>query len=429
VASLGAHIAGHATGQPLSLKDMVNEYAPKYGVDPWAAPQVSNVEGGGRFGAVGDQGTSFGPWQLHIGGAMPAQYTNAADAGAFANSAAGVEYVMQQMGKVSSGLKGRAAVEAIVRRFERPADPTGEVARAMGSTGTPGASFVPAGGSAPVGGAPFGGSGMSANPFGYRMGTGGYQMTPFSAPQADPNAQALSQNLQNMMSAPTPQMPKVNFVAPRTPAPDATTPGADPAVAPTPGPFQQAMSQFQTSQQGAVDPAQATINATLGAQADQMQQQQAAAQLAQQTAANQQAQTSAPFGGFGGGVPFGAAAPANANGIVKTAMSQIGIPYQWGGAAKLGGRTDCSGLAQAVYGANGIQIPRTTYQQWSAGTPVAKNQLQQGDLVFFHMTQAGPGHVGIYIGNGKFVEDPHTGSAVRVQNLNGYGGFVGARRF
>lgn len=116
-------------------------------------------------------------------------------------------------------------------------------------------------------------------------------------------------------------------------------------------------------------------------------------------------------------------------GIVKTAMTQIGQPYQWGGEAKLGAHTDCSGLVKAVFAAHGITVPRTTYQQWRTGKPVPIDQLQPGDAVFFHTTDKGPSHVGIYMGAGKFINDPHTGAAVRIDNLKGYPGFVGARRF
>lgn len=115
--------------------------------------------------------------------------------------------------------------------------------------------------------------------------------------------------------------------------------------------------------------------------------------------------------------------------IVKTAMTQLNIPYQWGGRPGLGNHTDCSGLVQEVMAAHGISVPRTTYQQWRTGKPVPLNAMQPGDAVFFHDTNAGPSHVGIYIGGGKFINDPHTGAAVRISPLAGYPGFVGARRF
>ena len=373
--TLGQHAAMLSAGQMPSLQSLVEHYAPQYGVDPWAALKVSNVEGGGRFGAVGDQGTSFGPWQLHIGGAMPAQYTTPGSAAAFANSVEGVKYVLSRMGSVAGGLKGPAAVSAIVRGFERPADPSGEIQRALGSTGAAGASFVPAGGAMPT--APGAPPGMK-----YTFGTGGY--TPFGSTSAPGmNTAGISQSLQSNLAS---------LMAP---------PGAS----------------------GMVDPGQALLDATLGRQQDMQNQFQQVQQLQQQTTSaygpsvyGQQGQPQSPVPG------------AASNGIVKTAMTQIGQPYQWGGAAKLGGHTDCSGLAQAVYGANGISIPRTTYHQWAAGTPVDPRNMQPGDLVFFDMTKAGPGHVGIYAGGGKFIEDPHTGSSVRVANLAGRD-MVGARRF
>jgi cell wall-associated NlpC family hydrolase len=77
----------------------------------------------------------------------------------------------------------------------------------------------------------------------------------------------------------------------------------------------------------------------------------------------------------------------------------------------------------------GIAVPRTTYDQFKTGTPVAKNALQPGDAVFFEPSKAGPGHEGMYIGNGQFVEAPHTGAVVRISTLAGRKDYVGARRF
>lgn len=116
-------------------------------------------------------------------------------------------------------------------------------------------------------------------------------------------------------------------------------------------------------------------------------------------------------------------------GIVSTAMTQLGQPYQRGGPAILNQHTDCSGLAQAVLAKNGITVGRTTYQQWTQGTPVMPGDLKAGDLVFFEMGKQGPEHVGVYIGNDQFIEDPHTGASVRISKLSTYPGFVGARRY
>lgn len=124
------------------------------------------------------------------------------------------------------------------------------------------------------------------------------------------------------------------------------------------------------------------------------------------------------------GAPGGAAA-----GAVESARSQLGTPYQFGGEAKLGSMTDCSGLLQAAYAANGVRIPRTTYQQWATGTPVDAKNLRAGDAVFFNMGPSGPEHVGIYVGNGQMIDDPHTGATVRMEDFAKFGGYVGARRF
>jgi hypothetical protein len=83
-----------------------------------------------HWGAVGDSGSSYGPFQLHRGGALGSH------SAAWANSPAGIEYAIRQMAASGArGLKGRAAIAAIVRRFERPADPQSEIARAWGHYG------------------------------------------------------------------------------------------------------------------------------------------------------------------------------------------------------------------------------------------------------------------------------------------------------
>ena len=102
-----------------------------HGVDPLAALAVAHGEGGfSNPTPVGDHGTSFGPFQLHIGGALPSAYWNdPAAANRWANSPQGIDYAVGRMAEVARGKKGRAAIDAIVRNFERPADPDPEVAR------------------------------------------------------------------------------------------------------------------------------------------------------------------------------------------------------------------------------------------------------------------------------------------------------------
>jgi peptidoglycan DL-endopeptidase CwlO len=112
----------------------------------------------------------------------------------------------------------------------------------------------------------------------------------------------------------------------------------------------------------------------------------------------------------------GAGHPAAAS----IALQYLGVPYVWGGASPSG--FDCSGLVMYVYAQLGISLPHYTVAQWNATEPVSSPA--PGDLVFFNSL----GHVGIYIGGGRFVDAPHTGSVVRIDSLSSFGGYDGARR-
>lgn len=119
-----------------SLTDYVYKAAPHYGIDPAAALAVSTQEGGG--GGIGDNGTSFGPWQLHAGGALPSTeyhgpYSPVTQAWAWSTS--GVNYALRHMGGVCRGLKSYAAVSCIVARFERSAVVARETAGAWRAYG------------------------------------------------------------------------------------------------------------------------------------------------------------------------------------------------------------------------------------------------------------------------------------------------------
>jgi len=103
--------------------------------------------------------------------------------------------------------------------------------------------------------------------------------------------------------------------------------------------------------------------------------------------------------------------------IMETAESFIGLPYRWGGSSPNEG-FDCSGLTMAVYRLNGLKLPRSSWQQYSIGTPVKKGQLMKGDLVFFARPQTKRvSHVGIYAGNNRFIHAPGKGQRIRTDSL------------
>jgi cell wall-associated NlpC family hydrolase len=105
----------------------------------------------------------------------------------------------------------------------------------------------------------------------------------------------------------------------------------------------------------------------------------------------------------------------------------LGTPYRYGGASPDG--FDCSGLVWYVYRELGVPVPRTAAEQRAAARPVPRDDLQPGDLVFFHLPQD---HVGIYLGGGQFVHAPATGRTVERARLDSpyfILSFAGAGRF
>jgi cell wall-associated NlpC family hydrolase len=104
--------------------------------------------------------------------------------------------------------------------------------------------------------------------------------------------------------------------------------------------------------------------------------------------------------------------------IVRTANQFIGVRYRWGGQSSSTG-FDCSGLTMVVYRLNGLELPRSSRQQWKAGRSVYPGLLLKGDLVFF-ATAGGErvSHVGIYIGNNKFLHAPSSGRKIRISSMS-----------
>ncbi|HEY2741806.1 MAG TPA: NlpC/P60 family protein [Gaiellaceae bacterium] len=118
-------------------------------------------------------------------------------------------------------------------------------------------------------------------------------------------------------------------------------------------------------------------------------------------------------------IPIGSPGAGHAA-AASIALRYLGVPYVWGGASPSG--FDCSGLVMYVYAQLGVSLPHYTVAQWNATEPISSPE--PGDLVFFN----GLGHVGIYIGGGRFVNAPHTGSVVRIDSMSNFGGYDGARR-
>jgi cell wall-associated NlpC family hydrolase len=322
----------------------ITQRARQLGLDPEAVLAIAGHEG--MSGGIGDGGHAFGPFQENnAGGVLTGRFAGQSPAqlNAWAWSHAGIDDALGRIAGVARGLKGQAAVTAIARQFERPANPGAEISDAMAHYGHYGAGG-PAGPSTPPPNVPGAGSITAGGSLSRQQ----LASLAFSSHIDFGSNQVQAPNLSALIQARAQQEASPNLSMPTT------------------------------SQHGAAN---------------------------------------APVSG-GRGV-----------GLARTALTQIGQPYQWGGKAVLGGHTDCSGLLQASARANGINIGRTTYQQWQEGQKVDPAHLLVGDAVFFHMGPKGPEHVGVYAGAGKFVEDPHTGSSVRLQSLANYPGFVGARRY
>ena len=116
------------------------------------------------------------------------------------------------------------------------------------------------------------------------------------------------------------------------------------------------------------------------------------------------------------------------NAVYDTATDYLGLKYVWGGSSLTKG-ADCSGFTQQIYKKFGVSLPHKASYQAKMGTKItSKSDLQAGDLVFFG-SKNNITHVGIYGGDGKFIESPHTGASVRVSKLSSRKDFVSGSRF
>ena len=125
------------------------------------------------------------------------------------------------------------------------------------------------------------------------------------------------------------------------------------------------------------------------------------------------------------GTPEIATTPRAGSDVVQIARKYVGAPYRWGGSAPSG--FDCSGLVRYVYAQVGVELPHNAAKQYALGAPVAREDLQPGDIVFFDRLR----HNGIYIGEGRFIHARQTGKRVAIAGLDEawYAArWVGARR-
>ncbi|MBZ9634530.1 C40 family peptidase [Clostridium sp. FP1] len=120
------------------------------------------------------------------------------------------------------------------------------------------------------------------------------------------------------------------------------------------------------------------------------------------------------------------------NDLVSYSNAFLGMQYLWGGTTPaisdtsgkyISGGFDCSGFVQYIYKNFGIDLPRTSMDQINQGRSVTINNLEKGDLVFFMTNPALPhevSHVGMYIGNNKFVHSPNACDVIKISELTGY---------
>ena len=117
--------------------------------------------------------------------------------------------------------------------------------------------------------------------------------------------------------------------------------------------------------------------------------------------------------------------------LINLSREQLGTRYRYGGDSPAEG-FDCSGLVHYVHARSGLRVPRSTRNQFKASTPINMSSIRPGDLLFFRINGEKPSHVGIYMGQGRFIHAPSSGKTVSQASLtNPYwqSHLMGAGRF
>jgi cell wall-associated NlpC family hydrolase len=152
---------------------------------------------------------------------------------------------------------------------------------------------------------------------------------------------------------------------------------------------------------------------------------------ASSSSSQQNAQSSASPSSDGSAKSFLSGMAGKAGDVVVGALNMIGVRYRWGGNSPDSG-LDCSGFVRYVFQDTlGMSLPRRAEEMSRVGEKVRMSELKPGDLVFFNTMRRTFSHVGIYIGDNKFVHSPSTGSTIRVDDLDSTyweKRFTGARR-
>ncbi|HEX6230987.1 MAG TPA: NlpC/P60 family protein [Actinomycetota bacterium] len=148
-----------------------------------------------------------------------------------------------------------------------------------------------------------------------------------------------------------------------------------------------------------------------------------AAREAAAAQAAQEEQQAAPVANAPSPIPPPPAPNGSVQAVLDAAYSMIGTPYRWGGSSPETG-FDCSGFTMWAWSHAGVSLPHSSAMQYSSLPHVAREDLQPGDLVFFYSPIS---HVGIYVGGGRMIDSPHTGTVVQVRPIY-WDRFAGAAR-